>query len=179
MVRIPSCEKNGLKKGAWAPEEDNKLTAYIKRYGIWNWRELPRFADPMVSEAKLHADEISECDADRKIESEPSTPTHQIVETSPLSKFSSLKTDSAAVIGSNYIIKEKITSSETFVESEGNFWTEPYSAGNYYIQEDFPTTWADTGLEFPLSQVSLGDVSCPYGKSDVASSSSRFAVGEE
>ncbi|KAJ4976493.1 hypothetical protein NE237_001599 [Protea cynaroides] len=44
MVRTPCCEKTGLKKGAWTPEEDKKLVAYITRYGHWNWRELPKFA---------------------------------------------------------------------------------------------------------------------------------------
>ncbi|XP_043698729.1 transcription factor MYB4-like [Telopea speciosissima] len=44
MARTPCCEKSGLKKGAWTPEEDKKLVSYIKRYGHWNWRELPKFA---------------------------------------------------------------------------------------------------------------------------------------
>ncbi|KAJ4847887.1 hypothetical protein Tsubulata_011615, partial [Turnera subulata] len=29
-------------RGAWSPEEDDKLRAYILRYGHWNWRQLPR-----------------------------------------------------------------------------------------------------------------------------------------
>ncbi|KAK4388104.1 Transcription factor [Sesamum angolense] len=44
MVRTPFVDKNGLKKGAWSEEEDNKLRAYILRYGHWNWRLLPKFA---------------------------------------------------------------------------------------------------------------------------------------
>ncbi|XP_042521083.1 transcription factor MYB4-like [Macadamia integrifolia] len=44
MARTPSFDRSGLKKGAWTPEEDKKLVAYIKRYGHWNWRELPKFA---------------------------------------------------------------------------------------------------------------------------------------
>ncbi|GMP67037.1 hypothetical protein CsSME_00027160 [Camellia sinensis var. sinensis] len=44
MVRTPSFDKNGMKKGAWSPVEDNKLRAYIHRYGHWNWRELPKYA---------------------------------------------------------------------------------------------------------------------------------------
>ncbi|KAK6919474.1 SANT/Myb domain [Dillenia turbinata] len=43
MVRTP-CEKNGLRKGTWTQEEDEKLIAYIKRYGHWNWRQLPKYA---------------------------------------------------------------------------------------------------------------------------------------
>ncbi|GMI85139.1 MYB DOMAIN PROTEIN 15, myb domain protein 15 [Hibiscus trionum] len=39
MVRKPY-----VKKGTWTPDEDQKLIAYIMRYGIWNWNEMPRFA---------------------------------------------------------------------------------------------------------------------------------------
>ncbi|KAL4339493.1 hypothetical protein GQ457_08G008330 [Hibiscus cannabinus] len=39
MVRQPY-----PKKGTWTPDEDHKLVAYIVRYGIWNWNEMPRFA---------------------------------------------------------------------------------------------------------------------------------------
>ncbi|KOM50414.1 hypothetical protein LR48_Vigan08g124100 [Vigna angularis] len=44
MVRTPSSDKNGLKRGTWTPEEDKKLVDYITRYGHWNWRLLPQFA---------------------------------------------------------------------------------------------------------------------------------------
>ncbi|XP_057985387.1 transcription factor MYB15-like [Hevea brasiliensis] len=33
-----------LKKGKWSAEEDQKLIAYISRYGIWNWNEMPKAA---------------------------------------------------------------------------------------------------------------------------------------
>ncbi|BAT90227.1 hypothetical protein LR48_Vigan08g124900 [Vigna angularis] len=44
MVRTPSSDNSGLRKGAWSPDEDTKLVAYITRYGHWNWSQLPRFA---------------------------------------------------------------------------------------------------------------------------------------
>ncbi|KAK4286209.1 hypothetical protein QN277_002798 [Acacia crassicarpa] len=44
MVRTPSCDKSGLKKGTWTSEEDRKLIAYVTRYGCWNWRQLPKYA---------------------------------------------------------------------------------------------------------------------------------------
>ncbi|XP_030474751.2 transcription factor WER-like [Syzygium oleosum] len=40
---VVSDEKRRLKKGAWSAAEDEKLTAYIKRHGIWNWS---RMAEP-------------------------------------------------------------------------------------------------------------------------------------
>ncbi|BAF21886.1 transcription factor MYB102 [Oryza sativa Japonica Group] len=44
MGRAPCCEKSGLKKGPWTPEEDEKLIAYIKEHGQGNWRTLPKNA---------------------------------------------------------------------------------------------------------------------------------------
>lgn len=44
MVRTPFYDKNGLKKGAWSTEEDNKLRAYIQKSGHPNWRKLPKSA---------------------------------------------------------------------------------------------------------------------------------------
>ncbi|KAJ9542109.1 hypothetical protein OSB04_028615 [Centaurea solstitialis] len=36
--------RSGLNKGAWSVEEDQKLIAYIKKYGIWNWSKMPPYA---------------------------------------------------------------------------------------------------------------------------------------
>ncbi|KAL1214615.1 Transcription factor MYB74 [Cardamine amara subsp. amara] len=45
MGRSPCCEKkNGLKKGPWTPEEDQKLIDYINNHGYGNWRTLPKNA---------------------------------------------------------------------------------------------------------------------------------------
>ncbi|KAE8677912.1 Transcription factor MYB39 [Hibiscus syriacus] len=44
MGRTPCCDKNGLKKGPWTPEEDLKLTNYIQIHGPGNWRTLPKNA---------------------------------------------------------------------------------------------------------------------------------------
>ncbi|KAH7576838.1 hypothetical protein JRO89_XS01G0159400 [Xanthoceras sorbifolium] len=44
MVRTPCCDKTGMKKGTWTPEEDRKLMAYVTRYGCWNWRQLPKWS---------------------------------------------------------------------------------------------------------------------------------------
>lgn len=44
MVKTLGLDKNGIRKGAWSDEEDEKLRAYIHRYGHWNWSLLPKFA---------------------------------------------------------------------------------------------------------------------------------------
>ncbi|KAJ4973560.1 hypothetical protein NE237_006734 [Protea cynaroides] len=41
MGRSPCCEKVGLKKGPWTPEDDQKLLAYIEEHGHGSWRSLP------------------------------------------------------------------------------------------------------------------------------------------
>ncbi|CAI9774244.1 unnamed protein product [Fraxinus pennsylvanica] len=37
-------ETNGLKKGPWAPEEDQKLVDCIQKYGHGNWKEVSKLA---------------------------------------------------------------------------------------------------------------------------------------
>uniref|UniRef100_A0A803LFB4 Uncharacterized protein n=1 Tax=Chenopodium quinoa TaxID=63459 RepID=A0A803LFB4_CHEQI len=44
MGRAPCCEKMGLKKGPWTPEEDQLLVNYIHLHGHSNWRALPKHA---------------------------------------------------------------------------------------------------------------------------------------
>eukprot|EP00249_Psilotum_nudum_P010029 c22293_g1_i1 orf=733-2232(+) len=44
MGRAPCCDKTGLKKGPWTPEEDKKLVAYIQEHGHGSWRALPKKA---------------------------------------------------------------------------------------------------------------------------------------
>ncbi|KAF5195641.1 Transcription factor myb15, partial [Thalictrum thalictroides] len=44
MGRAPCCEKMGLKRGPWTPEEDRLLVAYIQENGHGNWRALPKLA---------------------------------------------------------------------------------------------------------------------------------------
>ncbi|KAI4307394.1 hypothetical protein L6164_030591 [Bauhinia variegata] len=44
MGRSPCCDENGLKKGPWTPEEDQKLVQYIQKNGHGSWRALPKLA---------------------------------------------------------------------------------------------------------------------------------------
>uniref|UniRef100_A0A5B6YP10 Putative Myb domain protein 36 n=1 Tax=Davidia involucrata TaxID=16924 RepID=A0A5B6YP10_DAVIN len=43
MGRAPCCDKANVKRGPWSPEEDEKLKAYIDKYGTGgNWIALPQ-----------------------------------------------------------------------------------------------------------------------------------------
>ncbi|KAK3406308.1 myb-related protein 306 [Eucalyptus grandis] len=41
MGRPPCCDKTGVKKGPWTPEEDIVLVSYIQEHGPGNWRSVP------------------------------------------------------------------------------------------------------------------------------------------
>ncbi|XP_059647245.1 transcription factor MYB60-like [Cornus florida] len=41
MGRPPCCDKVGVKKGPWTPEEDIILVSYIQQHGPGNWRSVP------------------------------------------------------------------------------------------------------------------------------------------
>uniref|UniRef100_A0A2N9GTC3 Uncharacterized protein n=1 Tax=Fagus sylvatica TaxID=28930 RepID=A0A2N9GTC3_FAGSY len=44
MGRAPCCDKDGVKRGAWTPEEDQILVQYIDKHGHGSWRTLPKQA---------------------------------------------------------------------------------------------------------------------------------------
>ena len=41
MGRPPCCDKIGVMKGPWTPEEDIILVSYIQEHGPGNWRAVP------------------------------------------------------------------------------------------------------------------------------------------
>ncbi|KAA8530363.1 hypothetical protein F0562_005072 [Nyssa sinensis] len=41
MGRPPCCDKMGVKKGPWTPEEDIILVTYVQQHGPGNWRAVP------------------------------------------------------------------------------------------------------------------------------------------
>ncbi|KAM7511323.1 hypothetical protein LguiB_010198 [Lonicera macranthoides] len=41
MGRPPCCDKMGVKKGPWTPEEDIMLVSYVQENGPGNWRAVP------------------------------------------------------------------------------------------------------------------------------------------
>lgn len=55
MVRAPCCEKMGLKKGPWTPDEDQVLINYIQLHGHGNWRALPKQAGKLLALKSKHA----------------------------------------------------------------------------------------------------------------------------
>ncbi|PNX77490.1 transcription factor MYB 39-like protein [Trifolium pratense] len=44
MMRTPSNDESGLKKGPWSPEEDKILVDHIQKHGHGSWRALPKLA---------------------------------------------------------------------------------------------------------------------------------------
>ncbi|KAL5544519.1 hypothetical protein UlMin_008303 [Ulmus minor] len=44
MGKTPCCDKQGLRKGIWTEEEDQKLLSYIKQHGEKHWHSLPQKA---------------------------------------------------------------------------------------------------------------------------------------
>ncbi|XP_015883481.2 transcription factor MYB106 [Ziziphus jujuba] len=44
MARAPKSDGDGLKRGPWTPEEDQKLLAYIQQHGRGSWSSLPQRA---------------------------------------------------------------------------------------------------------------------------------------
>ncbi|KAF2599602.1 hypothetical protein F2Q68_00012431 [Brassica cretica] len=44
MVRTPCCKEEGIRKGAWTPEEDQRLIAFVQLHGESGWRTLPEKA---------------------------------------------------------------------------------------------------------------------------------------
>nr|WRO64710.1 MYB transcription factor protein [Rosa persica] len=54
MGRPPCCEKVGIKKGPWTPEEDIILVSYIQEHGPGNWRAVPTNTDSTTSNSTHH-----------------------------------------------------------------------------------------------------------------------------
>ncbi|CAN6472165.1 unnamed protein product [Victoria cruziana] len=51
MGRAP-CEKQGLKKGPWTPDQEDKiLVEYIKKNGHGSWRTLPKLVGRLEATA--------------------------------------------------------------------------------------------------------------------------------
>lgn len=44
MGRQPCCDKQGVKRGPWTAEEDNKLVSFILKHGRCCWRAVPKLA---------------------------------------------------------------------------------------------------------------------------------------
>jgi myb proto-oncogene protein len=52
MGRAPCCDKERVKRGPWAPEEDEQLRSYVRANGIGgNWIALPQKAGTHASGA--------------------------------------------------------------------------------------------------------------------------------
>ncbi|CDP00751.1 unnamed protein product [Coffea canephora] len=41
-MRKPCCDKEGMNKGSWSPQEDQELMDYIQKHGEGHWRNIPK-----------------------------------------------------------------------------------------------------------------------------------------
>lgn len=48
MGKSSCSDKNGLKKGPWTADEDQKLVDYIQKHGHGRWRTLPKNAGTYI-----------------------------------------------------------------------------------------------------------------------------------
>ncbi|KAF8401876.1 hypothetical protein HHK36_012825 [Tetracentron sinense] len=160
MVRAPCCEKMGLTKGPWTPEEDEILISYIQQYGHGNWRALPKQADTKrhsIQVSKSEANMAREPDAvNYRIHRSFKCPGYALMSPQQSSSDFSSGTDSSVVTGENNfsgVKDENIDSSETFPEIDENFWWETLPAENSTMPSDLPQV-TDPRLQFPFSPVS-------------------------
>ena len=56
MGKSPFCDNigEGLKRGPWTPEEDQKLLAYIQQHGHGSWRFLPQKAGQLSTYTHIY-----------------------------------------------------------------------------------------------------------------------------
>ncbi|CAN8256070.1 unnamed protein product [Cochlearia groenlandica] len=55
MGRSPSGDENGIKKGPWTQEEDEKLVDHIQKHGHGSWRALPKQAEEEETIINIHS----------------------------------------------------------------------------------------------------------------------------
>ncbi|RZS16476.1 hypothetical protein BHM03_00048464 [Ensete ventricosum] len=188
MVRAPCCEKMGLKKGSWTPEEDQILIAYVQQHGHGNWRALPKQAGETDNEIKnvwhTHLKKLvspsmpSTADKKKKkkkTSSEPLTTTMPLdtgsentgcrfmsvsPEQSPCDFSSCGATDSSTESGEiSDGGKEGSFCSDKFSEIDESFWLEEWS------MDDCAASVSFTGLPIPPSP-SIGEQLDLLGASD-------------
>uniref|UniRef100_A0A7N2M861 Uncharacterized protein n=1 Tax=Quercus lobata TaxID=97700 RepID=A0A7N2M861_QUELO len=128
MVRAPFYDKNGLKKGAWSVEEDNKLRSYIQRFGHWNWRELPKLAG------------LSRCGKSCRL--------RWVNYLQPDVKRGNYTEEEELMIIKLHeeLGNKRLATLETLEQSFSDFWTEPFVLDNTYIQNNYPESLANGGF---------------------------------
>ncbi|CAK9156926.1 unnamed protein product [Ilex paraguariensis] len=148
MVRTPSSDKNGLKRGSWSDEEDNKLRAYIQKYGHWNWRQLPKFAGLSRCGKSCRLRWMNYLRPGVKRGNYSKEEEHMIMKLHEELETSSMSTN---LRSTNWDAEDgmAISSLESFAGPLGNFWSEPFLENTFYYQNYYSSPSTEGGLMSP------------------------------
>ncbi|KAG7011944.1 Transcription factor MYB4, partial [Cucurbita argyrosperma subsp. argyrosperma] len=182
MVRAPYFDENGLKKGAWSPDEDEKLKAYVHKHGHCNWRELPRFAGlsrcgkscrlrwinylcPDVKRGNYTKEEerlilqLHQEHGNKETEMKANliceVPSHEILESSP---FSPLSSEISTVCSNQESTQDSPPTTFKFQETSnnnnGDFWDVPFLVDNLEAQSQ-DSMFFHINYDFEFDQADL------------------------
>ncbi|KAH8493572.1 hypothetical protein H0E87_020365 [Populus deltoides] len=139
-----------LKRGTWSADEDQMLRAYIKRYGIWNWNEMPKAAGllrsgkscrlrwmnylrPGIKRGNLSKEEVQTIIKLHEMLGNSNTAVQapKLQGTSPVND-----------INENQHMEGNVGSLESF--GEPSFWDQPFSMeAQMFKVEDYGETYTD------------------------------------
>uniref|UniRef100_A0A2N9HNL1 Uncharacterized protein n=1 Tax=Fagus sylvatica TaxID=28930 RepID=A0A2N9HNL1_FAGSY len=171
MVRAPCCEKMGMKKGPWTPEEDQILINYIQLYGHGNWRALPKQAGLLRcgKSCRLRWTNYLRPDIKRgnfsREEEDTIIKLHEMLgnrAVSPQECSSDMSTVTMGDNGDNNVFP-KVESPRNFLETDESFWAEVLSTENSGVVSDFSAVDGDPQLQFQLSPLMNMDPVHAYG----------------
>ncbi|KAF7805870.1 transcription factor MYB14-like [Senna tora] len=145
MVRGAYYDKNGVKKGAWSKEEDERLRAYVERYGHSNWRQLPKLAGRTDNEVKNHwhshlKKRVELCNCNDELQMKP-TCEIQTTHENPIPPANAPSSNISENSHFNNPTQISYSYSQCDANSAWDFWTQPFIPENSFNhhQHNYPT----------------------------------------